>query len=484
MHTDTPSPAAPPALAPLGRGAQALLVAQLLRKTMQRADQERIGEYRYKNLSTELTGALHPAARATDSVFSWYREICVRFGVAPGGDEKSAGYPVAIKQGEVWQRWDLTLARLDIETLRSLFEESSALYATFATQRPVPGEEEVFAALDVEERPPTRPLPLPETILPTRAYRSVWTATAPIAHGADEKTGNITLMRRERSLDPRTGAQHDLPFLAGNAIRGAWRDLAFLRYLHLLGLSPREIRPMLAHAMLSGGVLEKGADTAAINLSARETARRLCPPWDLFGGALDQQVMGGLLRVSDAVLVCRETAWLVQGHLGLDEGLDAVAAQLPEADSLTVIRQSTRHAHRDIAGSDGAQMLVHQEVVKQGAQFLHTLRIAGVESAAPVTLSCLADLLGEFQASAEVGGSTARGFGTMALHPYTPGPGAPALPSPDLYLAWIQEHREEARSWCLEPSALAPAPKAPKGKAPKGKAKPDDLLSSEEEGGF
>src|SRR5690606_30643627 len=111
------------------------------------------------------------------------------------------------------------------------------------------------------------------------------------------------LFRRQRSYDPLTGTVSYVPFISGNSIRGQWRDLAMLRWLGLIGLEPTDIPPYRAHALLSGGVIDRGADTATINNLVRWQARDLCPAWDLFAGTIDHQLMGGRLRVGDAILV-------------------------------------------------------------------------------------------------------------------------------------------------------------------------------------
>ncbi len=451
-------------------------IAYLLRATMRRVRASSIGTSRYASLSAELTGALVPLVVAERSPLAFYHALCTRFGVVPsgdGGEEDSRRFPVEAWLPEGRIRWDRALATMDPRHLRLVVHENPSLLATFATAPAAEGEDAVFDAFDdgPASAPPWRPV-LPGALIAPRSYRTVWTTMAPLAHGADEKSGNVTLFRRHRIVDARTGAHAYVPFLAGNAVRGLWRDMVMGRWLRLLGLTPQEIPAVRAHELLSGGSVEKGADGATVKLDVRRRARAMCPPWDLLGGCTDGQIMQGRARVHDAILVCRETVWMVRPVLAPEMDLDAFAAALPEAAECTTLRLGTRHAHRDIPGSDGAQMLWNTEHVLAGQQFVHSLQLWGLDGVSPVTAACLADLLEDFRAIGVVGAQASRGFGLVAFDPYQPGPGTPPLPPAGLYVEHVAAHRDEMIEWAMmrgedTPHAKAP-PKPPKGK--RGKA--------------
>src|SRR5690606_21986310 len=250
-------------------------------------------------------------------------------------------------------------------------------------------------------------------------------------------------------------------FVSGNAIRGQWRDLAMGRWLQLLGLKASDIPPIRAHSLLAGGSIDQGADGSPVNNVVRREARDKCPPWDLLGGNTDQQIMSGRLRVGDAVLVCRENAWLVRDVVAPGKELREFAESLPEACVMTQIRQGTRMKHADLEQSGGVQMLFNQEVLIDGSQFVHTLRLWGLDGVDPVTLSCMSDLLEQFRRLGSSGASSARGFGDVAFDGYAPGDGMPALPSPDLYLEAVEKRRDEMIEWAMSaPLAKAPKPSA------------------------
>lgn len=264
------------------------------------------------------------------------------------------------------------------------------------------------------------------------------------------------MFRRERRIDPTTGEHVLVPFLSGNAVRGMWRDTIFFRLLRLVGLRADEIPPRTAHALLAGGTIEAGADGAGVNVSLRRKVRSLLPAWDLFAGVFEQQIMRGVLRVHDANVVCRENAWLLHPTIRPKRpgsadvmGFDEFRAAVPPADDLTQLRLLTRHAHRELEGSEGVQMLTETEVLLPGTMIAHSFQLLDPAGASSLAASCMADLLDEFQGDAFVGAGNARGYGQVAFDQYRPDVGHEILPPPDEYLAYVREHRDAIRAFLL-----------------------------------
>lgn len=436
--------------------------AYLLRGMVRRVQKDRIGEHRYKGLAGELSTALIPAVVGTATPFAFFRSLCLRFAVDVTGSDVDHGIPVEAWLPEGRIRWDRALAFMDHGVLRKVVEGSPEFLATFAKERDDPADDEEFALFpDVVDDGPRFVPELPSTILAPTAYRAVWTLTRPVHHGADQKSGNVNMFRRQPAYDARTGRECMVPFLSGNSIRGQWRDMVMGRWLQLLGLSPEDIPPMRAHALLAGGSIDRGADTAEVNNLVRREARDKCPPWDLIAGNIDQQTMGGRLRVGDAILVCRENAWLVRDAVAPEVDLDDFAASLPEAEAMLHTQQFVRSKHADIEQSDGSQALIHQEVLKAGSQLLHTVALFGVSRVDPVTVSCLSDLLEQFQGVATIGASAARGRGNLAFDGYRAGSAAPELLPPDLYLATVEKRRDEMIEWVMSaPLSMTAKPAA------------------------
>ncbi|HEX6940913.1 MAG TPA: hypothetical protein VF158_15960 [Longimicrobiales bacterium] len=458
---------------PSGIKATRRLLAYLLRGTVIRIDRDKIGERRYYELPTEITTSLVPFVVSERSPLGFYRAFCRRFEVDPaGGDSQWGPIEAWLPEGRI--RWDRALAAMDYDDVRVVVHESPEFLSTFATDRyGIEGEDQHFDYFPDPVQSGGYVPQLPRELISPRAYRSVWTLTSPMHHGADEKHGNVRLFRRHRVHDPRTGRVAYVPFVSGNAIRGFWRDLVMDRWFKLLGLSTRRLPTHRAHALLAGGNVDAGADGAKVNNAVRDAARRACPPWDLFAGCIDKQIMSGRARVCDAILVCRENAWLVHPVIAPDVPLDEFAERLPFAAEMTQLRLLTRQAHRDVPESDGMQMIANKEVLIAGYQMVHTLQIIGLDGIDPVTASCLADLLEHFRATAYVGADAARGMGGIALDGYAPGRDAAELPPPDLYLEDVERRRDEMIEWAMALNEIAPT----KNERPKKRKAPAEASS-------
>ncbi len=455
-----------------------VLLAYLLRALWRRVDRKSIQASRLRNLATELNEALVPLAVSERSAGAFIRALATRFEIAlsggayeKDGEEKSSGaasvfipklfvpegLPTidhgAAGEGIVCLRWDVVTKALDFEALRIALNDNPAFFATFATAAPMEGEEALFQTNALHSTTPPWTGTLPARLITPRAFRARWTLVSNLAHGADQKTGNVTMFRRERVVSPLTGAVSLRPFVAGNAVRGLWRDIIFGRLLALLGLKTSDVPDRRIHALLAGGTIETGADGAHVNLTVRRLARQFCPAWDLFAGVMDDQIMRGLLRVHDCVLVCRENAWLLYEQLvpPVDGQpripFEMFEASLPLADDLTQLRLSTRHAHRDLPGSDGSQMIFNTEVLLTGSQLIHSFQLMGLDGVSELARSCMADLLAEFHDDALVGAKTSAAMGRIAFDPYEPGEGQAPLPSPAIYQQWVADHAHEIRAW-------------------------------------
>jgi len=459
------------------------LMAYLLRALWRRVDWEGIPRRRRRNISEELRDALVPMVTSARSTLEFTRMLCQRFSINETGGtfENDEGKEITarpvyvliprllvpagvleIEHPEADETtaavsWTAVCKAIDFDALRLAVTESPALFATFATAPPVDGEEALFTPwADASASAETWTAEVPGDLLTPRAYTAVWTLVAPMAHGHDEKSGNVTMFRRQRVVSPVTGEIAIVPLVSGNAVRGCWRDIIMGRMLQLVGLTAQDLPAPRAHALLSGGTIEAGADGDAVDVAVRRRARAVCPAWDLFAGVVDGQIMRGLLRVHDVILLCRENAWMVHALLqpktrdGAAMTLPEFTASLKPADTLTQLRLLTHHAHRDIEDCKGVQMLVNTEVLIPGVQLVHRFQLIGLDGVSEVAGACMADLLVEFQQDGFVGAANARGLGAVGFVAYVPGGSAPPLPPPTVYQAWVAEHRDELRAWLLE----------------------------------
>lgn len=457
----------------------------LLRGLWRRVDWSRVADRRRRGLASELAEQLYPCAISERSTLGWLRAVANRFEIdlTPGERQTHAAYaeipsrfvdaatmsdvapPPAAPGGSapelVRVRWDVMAQHIEFAALRMMLHDGAPMIATFATAEPTLGEDTMFPIAEAVDRGGWQPV-VPENLITPRALRTVWTLVGPMHHGHDEKTGNVSLFRRHRVIDPTTGRAHLVPFVSGNSIRGMWRDMVFGRLLGLVGLTFAEMAPRRAHALLAGGTIAAGTDTAKVDVGQRRRARAICPAWDLLGGTIDGQLMGGVISVHDAVVVCRESAWMLRHQLAADVQLDEFRASLKPADELTQLRLLTRHAHRDIPDAGDMQMFVNTEALLPGTQLFHSLAVHGIEAVSPITKACLADLLETFALRGHVGAKTAAGHGIVAFDAYTSSDGA-LLPPAAEYVDWVNTHRVEVREWLLAGAVEAlSAPAAPK----------------------
>ena len=144
--------------------------------------------------------------------------------------------------------------------------------------------------------------------------------TAPMSHGSDAKSGNATIFRRQQVLTDKGVAE--LPFFAGNALRGALRDILADHFLLEMGIAPRRDRPGLAlwffHTLYAGGSLEENAKSTkaladkfgkangAVNAGGIKEFRDMLPGLSLLGCALGNRILPGRVKVADMRPRCVE----------------------------------------------------------------------------------------------------------------------------------------------------------------------------------
>lgn len=436
------------------------LLAYLLRALMLRVDEGSVGRVRYASLPSELSSCLIPTIVAERTMVGFWRSLCNRFSVdihstMIGASHKQYALEAWLPDG--WIRWDSALAAIEYEHAKLVIRENPDVLAAFASRRPFSiddaiEDDSVLASMPTPESERLEPcLPRKFDASP-RDFVATWTLLSPMAHGSDQKSGNVTLFRRQPAVDCRTGRIEQVPFLSGNAIRGQWRDMVMGRWLDMLGVAWADVPTARAHALLAGGSVESGADSTMVNAGARRDARRACPPLDLFGGVIEQQIMHGRLRVHDASLVCREQAWLVHSSVSPDTDLNTFANGLPPSSECTRLRQKVRNAHREIDNSDGIQMLVNVEHLIPGTRMVHSFQLWGLDGVSEVTKSCMADLLDQFALSSIVGAMSSSGCGRISIDGYQ----GPTLPHQHVYIDYVRENAEEMKSWLLTDTKSKP----------------------------
>jgi len=145
------------------------------------------------------------------------------------------------------------------------------------------------------------------------------TCTTPLAHGGDHKAGNASLFRRMDALS-NTNYVLNLPYYAGNAIRGQVRDLLADHFLQSLDIMPNKSNPPIElwffHCLYAGGALEEASKaTAAITKLAGGSAQKaesiklirdMMPALSLLGFAVGNRILSGRCGFGDWRPVCQE----------------------------------------------------------------------------------------------------------------------------------------------------------------------------------
>jgi len=478
----------------------AYLFAHMLRVILlvHRAD---LGD-RIQHLPVELAGCLVPLAAQARSTVEFVGALCERIGVQPvvprSGNPVSVALPQEIVDAFGFARgqeqteghvlgvgfcavpWIDVAAQIDLVQLRGVLQRSTHFFVSVAMQFVDAESRRAFVAdLSlfgwIEAAAPRFPVPDLSRAIAPRRWHVLITLLSPLSHGGDQSGSNVASIRREPRVDMFTGEVADVPFVSGAAVRGLARDLVMVDWLARIGLSTRDIRPEVAHALLAGGSIDAGAAMGVTDNALRDAIREVCPAWDLFGGVIEGQLMEGQLIVGDAVLVCRETAWSAAPALGwtLDEARER-RPELPEAAAATVERLGTRHHHDDIPGPS-TQMILHTQAIAAGHQLAWSVALRAGPLATPLQRAALAHLLGLLAEHGRLGAKAQTGFGAVAFGEPQSSCDRSPCPVPIHYLAHVAAQAERARAWLTGQAPLvAPAPAPAEGEAPngKGKAKP------------
>lgn len=189
------------------------------------------------------------------------------------------------------------------------------------------------------------------------------TALSPITH-MHGTAGNVALLQRE-AVFTRDGELVAIPCLSGNALRHALVRTPAAEYLlNTCGLT--DISYQLGDFLFHGGKLTKASP-----LSVRDTASllRAVPSLALLGGALPGQILEGVLRVSRAILICRESADVIERRAGIELGA------YHGCDEFVDSYLYTRSAEANNPDAICDRMIYEGECVRAGAKFYMTLTL-------------------------------------------------------------------------------------------------------------
>ncbi|MFA4871296.1 MAG: hypothetical protein WC623_24065 [Pedobacter sp.] len=277
--------------------------------------------------------------------------------------------------------------------------------------------------------------------LPSRVYDIPMTiiCLSPLAHGSDMKAGNATLFRKTQILSSQ-GQILNLPFYAGNAMRGQMRDLLADHFLKAMGLTLRRDNPPCSlwffHALYAGGALEENATqlkvlgqkmgaNGVIRGAGVYEFRNYVPMLSLLGVALGNRILSGKINVGDMRPCCRE--W------GTGEN--------PSASLFEWTYLTRREDHENHESGDNASMIANSECLKSG-----TILLGGIDTSDHLTeieMSCLGMGLKLLQEKGYLGAENRRGFGQVKLE-------VTNCPDEDIYVEYLRDNKENIIKYLIE----------------------------------
>lgn len=294
---------------------------------------------------------------------------------------------------------------------------------------------------------------------------------APLAHGADTKSGNATLFRRMQVISS-NGNIITLPFYAGNAFRGKMRDLLadhFLKSLDIDLKKPNSLALWFFHVLFAGGCLEENSKHAKAigeklgNNGASKAIgitefRNIFASLSLLGTALGNRVISGRICVSDLKPKCIEWGNGTQDSESLFEWL-------------YLTRREDNEGHQQ---NENSSMIANTECLKAG-----TVLEGGIDfhpQIIDLEKACLLKGLELMKDYGFLGAESRRGFGKVIIDFSLKG-----IES-SLYSDHLKENKEKIIAYMDEIGCFSKEEKdiekIEKGKRNKKEKKVNDILDS------
>lgn len=261
-------------------------------------------------------------------------------------------------------------------------------------------------------------------------------ALSPIFHGGDEKTGSTPVLRTINIWVDGLG-EVPMPYISGNAIRGKARRAIMRDLLDMVGYEITNAK--LHHVLFSGGVLESVEEdtSGVIDLAFRRKVRETLPPVALFGCAVGNQMIQGILTVEHMWPICKEYAPYLPTAFKRDKRAYQ-PVRIFTQESFITRRDDLRAERRE--DEQAVQMKVDYECFVPGTGFYHRWALLLPDA---VQESCLGRVIELWNETPYIGGRSSSGDGKVALY-YRD------VPSSALYLEFVRERREAIRALLAE----------------------------------
>jgi hypothetical protein len=165
-----------------------------------------------------------------------------------------------------------------------------------------------------------------------KRYECVLECAEPVAHH-EETIGNEAILMR-RKVRHNGGWAH-VPIVTGDTMRHGMREAAAYALLDAAGILQQDGGPKLSEAALrllfAGGMVTGKDGAGAVKLNQYRELCELVPSMALFGGCAENRVIPGRLIVSDATLICEESArYVPEWTLELAGQLDSCRSHVEE----------------------------------------------------------------------------------------------------------------------------------------------------------
>lgn len=238
---------------------------------------------------------------------------------------------------------------------------------------------------------------------------------APLVH-SEERLGNKMFFRR---LSIKSGDEVvTTPAISGNSFRGAWRDLAALHLVEVLGI--RHVSQLAFVTLFSGGALTSGSADA--NALAQSLYTNL-PSLSLLGFSMGSRMYASRVGVDFAVPVTQETtAYAVAAYPELRSTLPHTTVTSGQITGMTMLTRKQDEEKAPLVdltveeadkGANPTQMIFQVEYVVPNTTFVHGFRT--VYPVSPLEFGALLKIL-ELSSQRSYGGQGSRGFGRMNWH--------------------------------------------------------------------
>ncbi|RMF24065.1 MAG: hypothetical protein D6765_12230 [Bacteroidetes bacterium] len=267
----------------------------------------------------------------------------------------------------------------------------------------------------------------------TYSFEGTATALTSIMHGSGEKTGIISMLRREKFVQP-DGRIARVPVISGNAVRGILRDVGMYDMLQRVGYGVQEDGTVVGlplpafYFLFSGGALTSNT-VEGLDIEKMRAMRELIPLIGVFGGAVGNQILPGKLKVGKLLPIARETAHLLPEKFRPEEPVsvwdlcqtefytrrddeknDKVRNLIDPVERKLLGSGETSKG--ELTGAGAQQMMYRQETFCAGTQFFWKIVL---EDPTDLEFESFVQTLIVFSRTPYVGGRSAVGHGELSI---------------------------------------------------------------------